>query len=421
MNRLLFLLLISCLFCLPLSAQDSLLRQALLDHQYHLQLDRGILSGDGADWLSDQAAAGQFVLIGEDHGIAELPKFTAALYQQIQSDGYRYFATETGPFSAALLQKLGQRESFIREYRDTLSKYPWAIPFYTMQEEVEMIESILEGKNQEHPIIWGLDQEFIGSPRLFFPTLLKHAADDAGRAVVREYADRAMEGFKKTMTSKNPGSIFFYSATPDDFARLRAALNEDPEANRLLDELEQSWMIYHLYFTGKGYASNKMRAEMMKRHFWSYYQQARTEKKLPKVVFKFGANHMYRGANGLNVFDIGNFVSELASREGTASCHLYVIGKRGFQNAYTPFADESAKQQAYDPGKYLDRMDVRTVLDLTGEEQWSLFDLRPLRSMLFNGELKNLDPALEKVIWSYDAFVVIPETHASKEVLSGQK
>lgn len=59
--------------------------------------------------------------------------------------------------------------------------------------------------------------------------------------------------------------------------------------------------------------------------------------------------------------------------------------------------------------------------ELTGDEQWSLFDLRPLHSMLFNSQLKGLDPALERVIWSYDAFVVIPETHASQEVLSGQK
>jgi len=421
MNRLFHPLLISCLFCLQLPAQDSLLRQALQNHQFEFQLNEGVLTGNGAEWLSETAAASQFMLIGEDHGIAELPQFTAALYQRIQPAGYRYFATETGPFSAAFLQKIGQRESFIRDYRDTLAKYPWAIPFYTMQEEVNMLRAILRGKDTEEPIIWGLDQEFIGSPRLFFPTLLKHAADEAGRKTLQEYADRAMTGFQETIKSRNPSSIFFSSATSGDFEKMRAALDDDPGANRLLDELEQSWYIYHLYFTGKGYDSNRLRAEMMKRHFWSYYQQARTENNLPKVVFKFGANHVYRGANGLNVFDIGNFVSELASQEGTASCHLYVIGKRGFQNAYTPFADESAKQQAYDPEKYLDRIDVRTVLELTGDEQWSLFDLRPLRSMLFKGELKDLDPALEKVIWSYDAFVVIPETHASQEILSGQK
>jgi hypothetical protein len=417
MKKLSDLLVVLCLtVSVTVWSQDSLLLQTLQANHYPLQLENSGLQGPGADFLSEAAAANQFLMIGEDHGIAELPQFTAALYQHIVPHGYQYFATETGPFTAALLQEMGQRPSFLDDLRDTLTKYPWCIPFYNMLEEAEMLQDIVGERRPDQPIIWGLDQEFIGVPRLFFPKLVEQAADETGRKVLQRYQQQALQGFVTTMANKNPSSIFFYSASPEDFAQMRAALNEDAAAHRLLDELEESWEVYHQFFTREGYASNQHRAEMMKRHFWSYYQQASRVGERPKVLFKFGANHMYRGANGLNVFDIGNFVNELASQEGTGSFHMYVIGKNGTQNAYTPFSDEAAKKQLYDAKNYLDQMDVGPLLELSGNDHWSIFDLRPIRHLLFNRKIKDLDPALEKVIWSYDAFLVIPEVHASESI-----
>ena len=396
--------------------QDSLLRQALQENHLAIELNNAQLQGPGAEFLRETAAAGQFFLIGEDHGMAELPQFTAALYHLLSPAGYTYFATETGPYTAALLQDMAQRTGFLQDLRDTLTRYPWSIPFYTMREEAEMLQSIMGDRRPKVPVIWGLDQEFIGAPRLLLPGLLEQAADDRGRAVLQGYADRATAGFWKTIQEKNPSHILFYRIAADDFTQWRAALGQDREAHRLVDELEESWEIYHRYFTRQGYASNRQRAELMKRHFREYYQEAKSREKHPKVVFKFGANHMYRGANGLNVFDIGNFVSELASQEGTGSFHLYVVGKRGTQNAYTPFADEADKEKPYDAKNYLDRIDLTPLLELSSDEHWNLFDLRPLRHLLFNKKIKDLDPALEKVIWSYDAYLVIPEVRASKSI-----
>lgn len=405
------------LHCIPARSQDSLLLQALTAQRYELQLADGKLSGAGADLLYKEATAGQFVLVGEDHGLAELPRFTAALYQHLAPLDYRYFATETGPFTAALLQDMAQRPDFLNDLRDTLIKHPWCIPFYTMLEEAEMLKNIIGGRKLKEPVVWGLDQEFIGASRLHLPVLVEQSADATGKKIIQGYADRAREGFLKTMAEKNPAGIFFYSAKPEDFANIRNALQEGSPARRLIDEMEESWEIYRLYFSREGYASNRQRAEMMKRHFLEYYREAKTNVEHPKVIFKFGANHMYRGANGLNVFDIGNFITELASLEGTGSFHLYVVGKGGTQNAFTPFADESAKQKPYDARNYLDRIDLTPVLDQSADEHWSLFDLRPLRQLLFSEQIEDIDPALEKVIWSYDALLVIPEVHASGNVV----
>ncbi|PHN05093.1 hypothetical protein [Flavilitoribacter nigricans] len=405
-------------FAINAWSQDSLLLQTLQEHRHDVHLNDGTLRGAGADLLQTEAKSGQFMLIGEDHGLAELPQFTAALYHHLTPVGYHYFATETGPFTASLLQEMAQRPGFMNDLRDTLTKYPWSIPFYNMSEEAEMLQSIMQDRRPEEAVIWGLDQEFIGASRLLLPRLQDQAANAAGQKTIRDYSDRARSGFLKTMAEKNPASIFFYSATPDDFTIIRNSLNDDPAARRLIDELEESWEIYHLFFQREGYASNRQRAEMMKRHFLEYYRAAKMKEEHPKVLFKFGANHMYRGANGLNVFDIGNFINELASQEATASFHLYVVGKGGTQNAFTPFADESARQKPYDAKNYLDRIDLTPVLDLSPDGHWSLFDLRPLRQLLFSKQIRDLDPALEKVIWSYDALLVIPEVHASGNVVT---
>ena len=84
-------------------------------------------------------------------------------------------------------------------------------------------------------------------------------------------------------------------------------------------------------------------------------------------MFKFGSNHIYKGLNGLNVFDIGNFVSEFASQQGKESFHLYTLGRKGTQNAYTPFSKSDAdKQKSYDPLKHRD-VDFSTVLNSVPE------------------------------------------------------
>ncbi|MCB0633229.1 MAG: hypothetical protein R2824_32595 [Saprospiraceae bacterium] len=411
------LLITICLFCnCLLPAQDSLLIQALEKNRYGLTLENESLSGAGADLLQAEAADNQFLLIGESHGLAEIPKFTAALFRQITAQGYRYFATETGPFTAELLEGWAQTPQFMDQLKEHLRQYPWSIPFYYWQEEAVMLHQIVSRQKQQGPVVWGLDQEFAGSPRMLLPKLLDYAMDEKGATVIRSYADQAQKGFATTIENGNPAGMFFYSTSADDFARIRSAINDDPRGQRLLSELEESWEIYSKYFQRQGYASNRQRAEMMKRHFWEYYRVAKQNGDQPKVLIKLGSNHTYRGANGLNVFDIGNFVNELASIERTGSFHLYVIGKQGTQNAYNPFTDESAKQQPYDARNYLDRIDIGPLLEASLEGAWTLFDLRPLRPLLFNKTLKELDPALEKLIWSYDAFLVIPEVHASLNI-----
>ena len=207
---------------------------------------------------------------------------------------------------------------------------------------------------------------------------------------------------------------FMATAQPADFEQLKAAFEGQKDNLNLIQELEESLFIYQLWFKNQGYQSNDLGAKMVKRHFMAYYSKAKEKSAQPKVMFKFGANHMYKGRNFLNVYDIGNFINELADMEATSSFHLYTLGLEGTQCAYTPFSESEAdKEIAYDGNSPTARRDFTALVAAVPKDSWSVVDLRPLRAKIFDHTLKEIHPSLEKLIWSYDAVLVMPEVTAS--------
>ena len=86
-------------------------------------------------------------------------------------------------------------------------------------------------------------------------------------------------------------------------------------------------------------------------------------------MFKFGANHLCKGTNFLNVYDIGNFITELADMEGTSSFHLFTLGLEGTQCAYTPFSkSEADKQKAYEGGAPNSKRDYSALVAAAPED-----------------------------------------------------
>ena len=88
----------SLLLCLPMAvtAKDppqTDLPALLRTHTHAIRLQDGALAGPGADWLARESADAQFVLIGEEHNIAQIPPFTTALFELLQArHGFEYFA-----------------------------------------------------------------------------------------------------------------------------------------------------------------------------------------------------------------------------------------------------------------------------------------------------------------------------------------
>ena len=409
LQNLFFLFTIVC----GLNAQDSLLVDYLQKNAYPLQFEEGQFSGPGYELLTKAAKEHPFFLIGEDHGLAENPRVTAALFKAFRAYEYQYFATETGPYTARFLQR-ATATNIYSQMQQLLDEYPWSIPFYTWKEECKILEAVIGKQTAEEDLIWGLDQEFAASFRMHFDFLKKHATTEASRQLATQYLEQAVEGSAKAITSKNPMHSFMATAKPKDFEKLKAAFEGQTDNLNLIRELEESIQIYQLWFTRQGYESNRLRAEMMKRHFLDYYSKAQEKNAQPKVMFKFGANHMYKGANFLNIYDIGNFITEFAAMEGTSSFHLYTLGLTGTQCAYNPFSgSEADKQKAYDGMSPTGRRDFSALVAAVPKDSWSIVDLRPLRAKIFDHTLDKIHPSLEKLIWSYDAVLIMSEVTAS--------
>ncbi|MEL6864730.1 MAG: hypothetical protein AAFP19_09930 [Bacteroidota bacterium] len=408
------ILLYFALLSTPLFAQDSLLIEYLRSNTQAIALDKGQLSGPGADLLTSAGAQASFFLIGESHGLAETPQWSAALFRAFKKYGYRYYATETGPYTAEFIQSMAAQDNYPQEVAAFLKTYPWSMPFFGWGEEWMLVDAVMEDAKGDEALIWGLDQEFAASFRMHFKRLMEQATTAESQKIAKDYYELCVSLYTEFVTTKNPGKSFMMSAQPEDFQKLRTAFQGQIQSLDLIRELEESAQIYQLWSSRETYRSNCIRAEMMKKHFCQYYTVAKEREKQPKVLFKFGLNHMFRGASALNIYDIGNFVSELASQEQSESFHLVVLGRKGTVNAYTPFSSNKADQQkSYDALESYREFGVASILAATSETEASVVDFRPLRKALFDRVLKVENAMMERMIWSYDAILVLPEVHAS--------
>jgi hypothetical protein len=379
-----------------------------------LTLENGELRGPGADSLWSEAKRSRFVMVGEDHGFAEVPHFCAALFRGLHRAGYGHVAIEVGPITARTAATLAASAHPVEAFRAFDKSHPWGIPFLFWQEEAEWVTDALHTAGGGGEVLWGLDQEFIESPQFLLERLGALARTPRAKALAESCLAAAREGNRLLMRG-NPAASWLVSAEEPTWQRLAAAFPAG-EAGRIVSELRQSRAVYQPVFRGDGYSNNLDRSQLMKRHLEEYLAARRAAgEKAPRVLFKFGGSHTMRGRTIVNVYDMGSAVHELAELEGSRAFGLYIQGASGTQNAYRPFGStppDTAK--AIDPAG----SDLYFASDLAGsmpgDTTWRLVDLRPLRRALAKSGSKGVPAALEKLAWSYDAALLVPVMHASR-------
>ena len=395
---------------------NNIATEQLTKQRRVLKFEAGRLSGAGATFLLNEAKAAQFFLIGEDHGIAEMPELTAALFQDIYPFGYRRLAVEAGPITARQLTKLAAAPDAAAAFGAFNRENPFALPFFYWREEAAMLATVMKTTKGANDTFWGLDQEFVVSPKLHFKRLVEIAPDKQAKDVAGGYYEQTRTEVERMIKAKNPSLNFFAAAKDEDFKRLNDAFKPKPgsEAAEILAELKVSWEIYAQIFSGRGYESNAQRSQLMKTHFTRYYRAALSrEKTPPKALFKFGANHVRKGRNYTNVYDLGNFTAELAAFNGLPSFHLLVVGASGTQNGYLPFLGNDAdRKKPINVAEAFSFFDAKPLVAAAGDG-WSVLDLRPLRPLLHGGKLGPLPKGLADLIWGFDAVLVIRQVRAA--------
>src|SRR5215469_18604510 len=86
------------------SAQEPVFKDRLLKNRYSLTVSGGSLDGSAVPILRPAVENAQFVLVGEDHGIAEIPAIVGAFCDQLMAAGFHTMALEVGPLAARNLE-----------------------------------------------------------------------------------------------------------------------------------------------------------------------------------------------------------------------------------------------------------------------------------------------------------------------------
>jgi hypothetical protein len=406
--------------CSTLRAQDSTFVRALRTNRLEFTIIDGKLSGRGADALAREARANQFILVGEDHGIREVPEFVGALFDAARPAGYTHLAIEVGPVSSRMLETMMRSPSAQSDLDAFLGRYTaYSIPFFFWREEAQMLERVVKSMPNKRDVVWGLDQEFAMAPTYLLENLARLAPTDVARSQLTRVATASSAADKAMLTTRNPSAVWMFASADSDVGTLRSAIGARPSApaREIVEELAASRAIYRRFGSGANYESNQERDDLMKRHFVEAYRaaQARGEAH-PKVIIKLGANHVFRGPSMTDSYEIGSFVPEFARSEGGSALNILLVVKRGTYNAFRPFGSvEADKVKPYDllTSEEYAVFDMKSVLAASSDSTWTLIDLRPVRTKSANGALKGLSPIAKRLLLSFDAVVVAPEGHAS--------
>lgn len=356
-------------------------------------------------------------MIGEDHGISQIPQFAGAVCEMLGPQGFHTMAVEAGPLAAEALQPWITQDDGVRKLAEFEKKYPESIAFYNFREEYDLLGRCARTAPAGKFKLWGLDQELMGASGLILTRILethpgKQAVEETKRLLQKDDEAHAV-----ALKSGNPADTFMMTSSEADLTRLKELLHKEgnPTAQSLIDALIGSRDIYLKNMTA-GYESNRERALLMKRTFQREYARAtQAEGKPPKVLFKFGGDHTYKGFNPLRNNDIGNFLAELADGQGTRSLHILILGVKGSQLRFAGIG------RPFQPGNFdlaedkdSDFRFLKPMFDNLTGDGWTMFDLRGLRKGFVS--LGPVDKELERLIFGNDLLVLIPLATPSRQI-----
>jgi hypothetical protein len=383
--------------------------------KYAMALADGKVSGAGMGVLSDATADAQFVLMGEDHGIRQIPQFAASVFEMLAPRGFHTLALETGPEVTPTLAESASSADGTARMKEFDKKFPFTLAFYGWQEEFAFLQRCARATKDGRVNLWGLDQELMGSSGYLLRKIADEKLGPAAKTMAEQLIKKEAEIYAAVAKAGDPSGLFMLSASDDELNAFAELLKTQgtPRAQEILASLVKSRDIYKKNMGSEGFASNRERSLLMKENFKRDYTAAMDAgDAMPKVMFKFGAFHMYRGINMIHNNDIGNMVAELADWEGTKSVHIMILGVKGTQLAFAGIGKpgvEAPLDLKSDPRG--DFNFLAPMFDNMLPGSWTMYDMRGLRPHF--GAYGKLDTELERVIFGYDFLVLVPDPAAS--------
>lgn len=375
------------------------------EHSLPVTFADGRASGPGVDRLIEEGKAARFFLLGEEHGVAQVPALVSTLMPALKPAGYSRLGVEVSVPAALMLDTAaaGGLEALRAFHADRRG-----VAFYGMSEEARMLADVRAAFPGKSPVLFGLDYEVLSDRRLIEALQAKAPASAAGPLRALDEASRA--GWAKYDSSRNLMDILMFSGDPALVRAVRGAWPKpDAASASILDTLEQTMAVNQHETAGRYFQSNDTRAAFNRANWARFWSVEGRRKSPPRALLKFGAGHMVRGRSMTEVYDIGSIVSETAALRGETSFHLLVIplnGKQAYLEAktltYAPTNASSVEEMALEP---------LARAALTGSS--TLIDLRPLRSLMPGAVTRNADARLSRVVHGFDMLLLVDGATAS--------
>ncbi len=355
-------------------------------------------AGPGWDWLVEQARDARFTLIGEEHGVAETAQLSAALFNALRGSGYSRMAIELSPIIAQDIE-VAARSHGLQGILDFYSAPTTWSPMY-LREEAQFIASIVSAAPKNERVLWGLDREIL-SDRYLISRLESRVPPQAKESFARlkQASTNAWAGGAPFIFSQNPN--------PGVVSAVRSAwTNPDRDSDLILRTLEESLAINAVAQTGTAWDSSQRRAQWMRNSFAERLREDQKRGKQPKVMMKFGYNHMIRGENYVNIFDLGSMPDEVAALSGSRAFHIIVLPCPGSHQAVLGpgRSFKSVSSDEFDEFKAGDQRLTRVLAHSTAPGH-EVIDLRALRPLAMRG-VDSWNPDVVRTIHGYDAAVI---------------
>jgi hypothetical protein len=390
-----------------LPAASGRLANALKSATFPLAVTaKGELGDAGGKLMIDAIEHAQFVLLGESHFSRETPKLAAAVCRVMHPDSY---AVEAGPYAAAYVNGLLNNPGRAFQMQTRERTHPANMAFLSDEQENDLAASCSASTVNKNFALWGLDQEFLGAASVLLMQMAAQSNGPKTVAAIRLAEAKDKQAELKARSSGDATQLFLDSASDSDIFTLQAALASDgtPTSQAIMHEFTESRRIYRLNSAGSP-ESNSVRSSLLKQHFLDHYRTLERTTTAPRILLKFGDNHMWKGFNGLHQLDLGDFVAELASVDHTTSLHIQVLAAKGTLADFGGYA-RPMKNESFVLSDIPEYHWLKPVVDMIPapngvEPEGVVVDLRKLRFR--NLELPN---EWENLIYGYDLLVMLPE------------
>jgi len=387
------------------------LTEAAIENRSRLHFDGKEFSGPAWDRLLAAARESQFLMVGEEHGIAENPKLVAQLFTTLVEDGYEKLVIEISPPAAGMLDAAAKANG-IDGIRDLLATPGGEPAFFGMREEAELIAAVRSALPDAGEILWGVDYEVACDRPLLreLQAMDRPASTDLPLGQLVAASDAAWSRYAATAA---PQFIFSFSGDPALVTAVRDAWpGAGDSAMQILDTLQSTLEINRFWVEGRGWDSNVHRAALLRSNFLRHWREAKQLNSSPKFIAKLGGNHLIRGQNSVGTFDLGTLLPEIAALEGSRSFSVLVLpGPESMVAVLNPSSWSYEARPAKD--NYAEGLEA--LVDAAYADEFTLIDLRALRAIV-RQSVDQYGAEAIRVVHGFDMLLVMSGSTASSEL-----